>query len=200
MNMARKNKEKIFKLTITAVLTALIFVMAFTPLGFLKIGPISITFIMIPVVIGAIIGGPAVGTVLGLMFGLTSFLQCFGMDAFGTTLFGINPFYTFLMCFIPRILMGLLCGLIYKLFSSKKHKNVSAVVTSLCGGLLNTVFFVGFLLLLFYNTDYIRSFGDSVIAVISVLITTNAVIEWIACTVIGGAVSAAVNRAFKKGI
>ncbi|MEE1247368.1 MAG: ECF transporter S component, partial [Acutalibacteraceae bacterium] len=62
-----KNKENIYKLTLTAVLTALIFVMAFTPLGFLKIGVVSITFLMIPVVIGAIIGGPAVGAVLGLM-------------------------------------------------------------------------------------------------------------------------------------
>ena len=62
--MAVKNKEKIYKLTLTAVLTALIFVMAFTPLGYLKIGTVSITFLMIPVVIGAIVGGPSVGTVL----------------------------------------------------------------------------------------------------------------------------------------
>ncbi len=196
--MVTKNREKIYKLTITAVMTALIFVMAFTPLGYLKIGPVSITFIMIPVVIGAIIGGPTVGAVLGLMFGATSFLQCFGMDAFGTTLFGINPFYTFIMCFIPRILMGLLCGLIYKGFKNGKHKNIGTAVTSLCGGLLNTVFFVGFLLLLFYNTDYIRSFGNSVIAVLSVLITTNAIVEWIACTVIGSAVSVAINKALGK--
>ena len=34
--MAAKNKEKIYKLTLTAVLTALIFVMAFTPIGYLS--------------------------------------------------------------------------------------------------------------------------------------------------------------------
>ena len=84
--MAVKNKEKIYKLTLTAMLTALIFVMAFTPLGYLKIGAVSITFITIPVVIGAIVGGPSVGTVLGLMFGATSFIQCFGTDAFGMAL------------------------------------------------------------------------------------------------------------------
>ena len=54
------------------------------------------------------------------------------------------------------------------------------------------------MLLLFYNSDYIQSFGNSVIAVISVLITFNAVIEWIACTVIGSAVSIALNKALKK--
>ncbi|MDY5935324.1 MAG: ECF transporter S component, partial [Oscillospiraceae bacterium] len=151
-----KNKENIYKLTLTAVLTALIFVMAFTPLGYLKVGVVSITFLVIPVVIGSIIGGPAVGAVLGLMFGATSFIQCFGMDAFGTTLFGINPIFTFIMCFVPRILMGLGCGFIYKGFKAKKHSNVGAVVTSFGGGFLNTVLFVGFLLLLFYNTEFIR--------------------------------------------
>lgn len=195
--MATKNKEKIYKLTLTAVLTALIFVMAFTPLGYLKIGVVSITFITIPVVIGAIVGGPAVGAALGLMFGITSFIQCFGMDAFGTTLFGINPFYTAIMCLVPRILMGLFCGLIYKCFAAK-HANVGTAITSFGGGFINTVLFVGFLLLLFYNTDYIRGFGDSVLAVISALITINAVVEWIACTVIGSAVSIALSKAVKN--
>ena len=145
--MAAKNKEKIYKLTLTAVLTALIFVMAFTPIGYLKIGVVSITFLTIPVIIGAIVGGPVVGLVLGIMFGATSFIQCFGMDAFGTTLFGINPVFTFIMCFIPRALMGLFCGLIYKGFKAKKHVAVGTAVTSFCGGFLNTLLFVGFLLL-----------------------------------------------------
>ena len=173
--MAVKNKEKIYKLTLTAVLTALIFVMAFTPLGYLKIGTVSITFLMIPVVIGAIVGGPSVGTVLG-----------------------INPVYTAIMCFVPRILMGLFCGLIYKAFGKKNYIKTGTALTSFCGGFINTVLFVGALLLLFYNSDYIQSFGNSVIAVISVLITFNAVIEWIACTVIGSAVSIALNKALKK--
>lgn len=196
--MAVKNKEKIYKLTLTAVLSALIIVMAFTPIGYLKIGVVSITFIVIPVVIGAILGGPSVGTVLGLVFGATSFIQCFGMDAFGTTLFGINPFYTAVMCFVPRILMGLFCGLIYKGFSKTRFTEIGTAVTSFCGGLFNTVLFVGFLLLLFYNTEYIQGFGNSVIAVISALITFNAIIEWIACTVIGSAVSIALNKALKN--
>lgn len=198
--MATKNKENIYKLTLTAVLTALIFVMAFTPLGYLKIGVVSITFLSIPVIIGAVIGGPSVGAILGAMFGVTSFIQCFGMDVFGTTLFGISPVFTFILCLVPRTLMGLFCGLIYKGFKTKNHAGVGTAVTSFCGGFLNTLLFVGFLLLLFYNTDYIRNFGNSVIAVISALITTNAIIEWISCTVIGSAVSVALSKALKNRI
>lgn len=196
--MALKNKEKIYKLTLTAVLTALIFVMAFTPIGYLKVGVVSITFLMIPVVVGAIVGGPLVGAVLGLMFGATSFIQCFGLDPFGTTLFGINPVYTAIMCFVPRILMGLFCGLIYLGFSKANYVKAGTAVTSFCGGLINTVLFVGFLLLLFYNTEYIQGFGNSVVAVISALITFNAVIEWVSCTIIGSAVSIALNKALKN--
>ena len=72
-----QNKEKIRKMTVTAVLAALIVVLSFTPLGYLKIGVVSITFIMIPVVIGAVMEGPATGALLGLVFGATSFIQCF---------------------------------------------------------------------------------------------------------------------------
>lgn len=198
--MAVKNKEKIYKLTLTAMLTALIFVMAFTPLGYLKIGAVSITFITIPVVIGAIVGGPSVGTVLGLMFGATSFIQCFGTDAFGMALLGESPVYTAIMCFVPRILMGFFCGLIYKAFSKKNYLKAGTAVTSFCGGFINTVLFVGFLILLFYNTPAVQALGTSVIAVITTLVTANAVIEWIACTVIGSAVSIALNKALKNKI
>ena len=149
-----KNRENIYKLTLTAVLTALIFVMAFTPLGYLKVGVVSITFLVIPVVIGSIIGGPAVGAVLGLMFGATSFIQCFGMDAFGTTLFSMSPVKTAVMCFVPRMLMGFLVGLIFELLQKSNTKNIfSYAVMSLLTPMLNTLFFVVAFILFFRGTE-----------------------------------------------
>ena len=52
------------------------------------------------VVIGAIILGPTAGAILGGVFGITSFIQCFGISAFGTLLFGINPVLTISSPFI----------------------------------------------------------------------------------------------------
>ena len=66
-----------------AVLIAIMLILAFTPLGYLRIGPLAISLMTIPVVIGAMILGPAGGAVLGLVFGLTSFYQCFAGDPFG---------------------------------------------------------------------------------------------------------------------
>ena len=94
-------------LTTLGILTAIILVMSFTPLGYIKTLGLEITLLHIPVILGAALTGPVGGMVLGGVFGLTSFFQCFGLSTFGTTLFSINPAGTFIVCVIPRILLGL---------------------------------------------------------------------------------------------
>lgn len=183
-----------------AVLTAIIIVMAFTPLGYLKIGIVSITFLMIPVVIGAILLGPAAGAILGGVFGATSFIQCFGMDPFGTALMSINPFFTFILCFIPRILMGFLVALIFKAVMKLEERIAPYIVASASGALLNTILFVGALVLLFGNNESVQEmFGGSVWVIIATLITANALIEIAVSLVIGTAITKALIAALGKG-
>ena len=67
-----------------ALMVTIIFVMAFTPLGYFRTLGLSITFLTVPVAVGAMILGPLGGAICGLAFGITSFMQCFGMGAFGT--------------------------------------------------------------------------------------------------------------------
>ena len=123
----KKNKTR--KLTQMALLTAIILLMAFTPLGYLRTGVVEITFIMIPVVVGAILMGPGAGAILGGVFGLTSFIQCFGMSALGAMLLQVNWFFTFVVCFVPRVLTGWLAGLIFKaLYKVDKTRLVSFAV------------------------------------------------------------------------
>jgi len=178
-------RNKTLRLTRLAMLSAIIIVMAFTPLGYLKIGLVSITFLVIPVVLGAILMGPVDGAILGAVFGATSFVQCFGLDVFGTTLLAINPIFTFILCFIPRILIGFVSGYLLKgLNKIRANQTVTFALSALAGALTNTVFFVGFLILLFGQSDYIQSFGDNLLTIIGVLVTTNSVIEAIAATII----------------
>lgn len=123
-----KNLGRILRLTQLSVLVALLLIFAFTPLGYLKIGVIEITLNVIPVGVAAIVLGPYAGAICGLVFGLTSFWQCFGMSAFGTMLFEANPFYTFILCIIPRVLEGFLTGLIFKgILKSVKPKKIDIV-------------------------------------------------------------------------
>lgn len=178
-----------------AALVAIIVLMAFTPLGYFKYGTLSITLLPIPVVIGSIILGPSAGAILGLIFGLTSLAQCFGLDAFGTALFGINPLGTIFMCLVPRILMGWLSGLIFRgLHKIDSTKVFSYAVASLSGAVLNTVMFVAALVIIFGNTPLLRSFGSSTAQIIGVLITVNAVIEAAVCLVVGAAISKALQH------
>lgn len=197
--MKIQTHQKTLWMAQTAILSAILIVMAFTPLGYLKVGTISITFMTLPVVIGAILIGPFSGAVLGGVFGLTSFAQCFGMDVFGTTLMGINPFLTFIMCMVPRILMGLLVGLIFRALAKiDQTKTWSFAVAALSGAVINTVLFVGALIWFFGNSEYLRGFGQNILAILSVLITINALVEAVVVMVAGAAITKALSLAVKK--
>jgi len=177
-----------------AILAAIMLLMAFTPVGYLKTAGIEISFMMIPVVVGAIVIGPGAGAVLGGVFGATSFIQCFGMSVFGAALLAINPFFTFIVCIVPRVLMGWLAGLVFKGLSKMgKPKLVSFGVSSLSGALFNTVLFMTFLMLLFGKTEYIKGFqGElSLIPFVLAFVGINGLVEAIVCFVTGAAISRA---------
>lgn len=61
------------KLVILGLMTGILLLMAYTPLGYLNIGPLAITFNVIPVAIAATTLGPAGGAAIGAVFGMTSF-------------------------------------------------------------------------------------------------------------------------------
>ncbi|MBR3297720.1 MAG: ECF transporter S component [Clostridia bacterium] len=141
--MKVKNRMNMRAFTILALLTALLMVFSFTPLGTIPIGPLSITLNIIPVAIAAIALGPVGGLIIGCIFGLLSFLQCLSIgvpSGMGITLFGINPFLAFVQRFVPRALDGLLVGLIYnamrKLFAAHSTKKLTLVFGSIIGIIL----------------------------------------------------------------
>lgn len=142
---------KVFKLVELSILTAIMIVFAFTPVGYLKLGVISITFLPIPIALGAYLLGIEAGAFLGLVFGLTSLVQCFGLDPFGTFLFSLSPVKTVMLCIIPRIICGVLAGLISKWLKNTKIKPVSYYITALTPALANTIFFTSFLLIFFWG-------------------------------------------------
>ena len=110
----KQRKANTRRLTQLALLLALVLIMSYTPLGYLPVGPLTLSLLTIPVAIGAMLLGPAAGAVLGGAFGLTSFFNALrGGSAMGSALFALNPLATFVMCFGARLAMGWLCGLVY---------------------------------------------------------------------------------------
>ena len=186
-------------MTIMALMTAVLLIFACTPIGTIPIGPLSISLNMIPVAICAVAMGPAGGVTAGAIFGLLSFLQCFGIgipSGMGIILVGINPFLAFIQRFVPRLLDGLLLGYIFRALS-KKNVYAACAVTGFFSAFLNTVFFMGALVLLFGNTEYVQGLiaGRNIIVFICAFVGVNAVVEMVVATLITGAVGSALFRA-----
>ena len=189
------------QITLLGLMVAILLLMAYTPLGYLNIGPLAISFNMIPVAISAITMGPVGGAVAGAVFGLTSFGQCIGiggLSGMGAALFAINPTFAFIQRFLPRLVDGILLGYIFS-GVRKKTKNiyVSCAVTGFLSAFLNTLFFMGMLVGLFGNTEYVQGLmgGKNVSVFICTLVGVNAVCEMLSATVVTGAVGAALYKA-----
>ncbi len=195
-----KTKFTVSQLVILGLMTAILLLMAYTPLGYLNIGPLAITFNVIPVAISAITLGPVGGAIAGGVFGLTSFLQCIGVggtSAMGAVLFGINPILAFIQRFVPRVLDGFLLGFIFRGARKLTNVSVACLVTGFCSAFLNTVFFMSALVLLFGNTEYMQGLigGKNVILFVCGFVGINAVFEMLASTIITGAVGLALYKA-----
>ena len=202
MNKNFKPKD----LTLMGLLTAVLRVMAYTPIGFLTIGPLAITLNMIPVAIGAVALGPKGGAILGAVFGITSFLQCIGIGGtspMGVILFEINPVLAFVQRFLPRLIMGVLTAYIYKHVKKAMGAGVASYASGFFAAFLNTLLFMSLLVLLFGNTDYMQELmnGKNVIVFICTFVGINAVFEMIVSTVLTGVIVKALEKArlIKRG-
>ena len=121
-------------------------------------------------------------------------------------LFSISPVNTFLLCIPTRILMGFVTGLIFLLVSKlDKKKTVCYFVGGFFAAFLNTLFFMGTLILLFWNTEYIQSFNQTMGNVnpflfVVLFVGVNGAMEWPASCIAGGIVSKAVSRTLYKKV
>ena len=147
------NSAKVHQITRLAILVAIIFLLAFTPLGYLAIGPIAATTIQMPVIVGAVLMGPASGAVLGFFFGLSAVVKVLtmpGADAFASLAMTHSPLAYLTVCMGARIAMGALTGLLASGLKKLPVLNgrgsiVGYGIAGFAGSALNTVFYLGML-------------------------------------------------------
>lgn len=195
--------SKTKSLVLMGFITALLLIFSMTPIGTIPIGPLSISLNVIPIAIAAVALGPAGGAAAGAIFGILSFLQCYGIgvpSGMGAVLVTIDPFLAFVQRFIPRLLDGFLVGLIWKALSKKINNFTACAVTGLCTAFFNTLFFMSSLILLFGQTDYVQELMDkkgthNVFLFIVLFVGINAVFEILAATVVTGAAGTALIKA-----
>lgn len=156
-----------------AIFGAIICIMAFTPfLGYIPLGFTRATIIHIPVIIASLLMGPKKGGVLGFLFGLTSFINNTINPT--ATSFVFTPFYSIgeisggigsiIICFIPRILVGIVPYFVYKLVMhfvsedtrAKGVSGIGLVLAGISGALVNTLLVMN-LIYVFYGEAYIEA-------------------------------------------
>jgi uncharacterized membrane protein len=179
------------QLAIVGLLSGISILLSMTPLGFIPIPPINATIMHIPVVIGAILEGPVVGALIGLIFGVTSFAKAFATPTPLSFIFW-NP----IISIGVRILIGVVSAYVYRLLGKSK---TSVVISALAGSLTNTIGVMG-LIYLFYVAKYAETLGISLQAakagIIGVVVTSG-IPEAILCSLVTLAVVTAVKKSRK---
>ncbi len=199
-------KETTVKLCEFALLVAIEIVMSVTPLGFLNLGFLSASLLTIPVAVGAILLGVWASTLLGLTFGVISFIKGFSSaSAMTMAMYAASIPGAFIVAVVGRVLMGLCTGLLVKAVQkiSGKKSIADNIVGSLAAPLLNTAFFMGLLMLIFYQSPYIQGLIETTgisnpFLLIGFMVGTQALIEAAACGVIATAVSKALQTALHR--
>lgn len=127
--------------TILGVLTAIIVVLQIFG-SYFKIGTISLSFVLVPIVIGGILTGVIGGTILGFIFGvITLVMGIVGADQFTFILFSDHPFLTILTCVIKGSAAGFMSGFVYKLLKDK-NLTLSTFAASAVAPIVNTGLFI----------------------------------------------------------
>lgn len=127
--------------TILGVLTAIIVVLQIFG-SYFRIGTISLSFVLVPIVIGGILTGVIGGTILGFIFGvITLVMGVVGADQFTFILFSDHPFLTILTCVIKGSAAGFMSGFIYKLLKDK-NLTLSTFAASAVAPIVNTGLFI----------------------------------------------------------
>lgn len=201
----QKRIEKTKSIVWMGVFLAILIIQSVVPvLGYIPLGFMNATIVHITVIIGAIILGPKNGALLGFFFGMSSMLKNTYMP--NATSFVFSPFVSvggyhgdirsLVVCFVPRILVGIVAYYVYMAWKKKDHPYLGCIWAGALGSMTNTILVMSFIYLLF-GTSYAeatKSSLDGLILVIMGIIGTQGVMEAIASAII----TLAVVRALKK--
>lgn len=171
-------RQKIHTMTRRTLLIVLIVLQDLLPfIGNVPIGPLSITTLPITVATIAILFGPLEGAIAGTTWGILTWIRAFvyPSSALAPLIF-TNP----LIAVVPRILVGVVAGYIFKILSSREK--VAATVAGATASLTNTLLVLGGILV-FANTPAVASGYHTnqagLAAVLGTILATNGVVELI---------------------
>lgn len=109
-----------------------------------RVGAVTLNFVLVPIVIAAVFISPLAGFFIGALAGITTFIQVFTSgDAFYVFLMTTNPVATALLCILKTALAGLVAGLLYQLISKiSKYRSLNMILSAVVCPIVNTGLFV----------------------------------------------------------
>ncbi len=193
--------QKILRFAQLALLAAIIVVLQqiVIPLP----GGLTLSLVLVPIVVGAVLYGPAAGALLGGVFGavVTVLVITGRAGALSTMMWLANPVMTAFICMLKGIAAGWIAGLVAKALCRRSF--VGIILAAAVAPLVNTGLFLAGMLTVF--RDVMMSFADSLgmggtsalyFAVV-VLVGINFLVELAANLVLSPAISGIVTAVRK---
>ncbi len=142
------NRNKIKQMVTTALLMAIIVVLQLLA-GYIRIGALPISLVLLPIVLGAAMYGPKTGALLGGAFGAIVYICCvLGIDLGGAMVLSANPLMCFIVVMGKGVLAGFLSGLVYKALKNK-NRYIAMLLSAIVCPVVNTGVFIGSMFLFF---------------------------------------------------
>ena len=207
-----KGKANLQYLIELALLVAILLVMNVTGLAMIPLPGQYASIMTVPVAVGAMMLGPLAGGILGGVMGCISFYTAIKTGF--STLFlagytgGIVVLLSFVNSIIPRVLMGICVGWVFKLVHKlDKTKTVSYYIGGIAAPLLNTLFYMTVLVFIFLNAPTLEAvlgaelfakFQENVLLFVAAYVGLQAVIEAVVGCVISGSICKALRIVIKQ--
>lgn len=184
------------ELTIVGLLAAITIILGISGYGIMALGPLNVTTLHVPALIGALVEGPRVGAFVGLIFGVYSFWQNFTAPNILSPLF-INP----LVSVVPRIIFPILAVLVYKSLW-KVPQGPRIIISAFMGTIFHTCMVMGLIYVLYSNmfAQAMHLSSDQVIGTILILSVTHGIPEAIFAGVIVTPIALALCKALRKDV
>ena len=209
MEKAKTNLTYLIEL---ALLVGILLMMNITGLAMIPLPGQYASIMTVPVAVGAMMLGPLAGGVLGGGMGCISFYTAIKTGF--STLFlagytgGIVVVLSFINTIIPRIVMGICVGWVYRAASRLDRGNtISYYIGGIAAPLLNTLFYMTVLVLIFLNAPTLQAllgeelmakFQDNILLFVAAYVGVQALIEAALGCVISGSVCKALRVVLKQ--
>ena len=197
------------RMAMLAMLCAVLLVMGMMGIGFIPLPVIKATTMHIPVILGAVLLGPAAGGVLGALFGLCSIwanttspgLLAFAFSPFMSTEGLVGVLKSLWIALGCRILLGVMAGWLWKgLHKLLKKDYLALPITAALATLCHTILVMGSIyLLLAQQYAQAKNVGISaVFGLILATVTASGIPEAIAAAILVTVIGKALLRLLER--